>query len=501
MSSAVSVAPAVLGRTEPRISTPPARELTAETSLGFEVVEFLTGVLRWELDPWQEWLYVHALELREDGRLRFDTLLILVARQNGKTKWLLGLVLWALFVDEARMVISSAQDLDKAEALLDEGYNEIENCAPLLDEVVQYIKTNGKRQIRFKGRRFWKAQAANRRGGRSISAKIAILDELREHSTWDAWNAIAPTTTAVRDGLVVAVSNAGDVKSVVLRTLLREAHRSIEAKRTVETTTFLAEWSAPQGVPLTDPEGLRSANPSMGYRELTLPKLLGTIRRMPEAGARTEHLCQWVDVVEPGFFPEDAVGLVANGDSRLADGARVSLALDVAWNRSRSHLVVAGPAAGGGWHVEVVASRAGTDWVKPWLTERAPDAETGELRTWWDGRLIVQAKGCPASSLIPDLVEAGVDVVEWGGSDLAGWTGRFYDALDRGDIHSPPQPLLMAALRGAKAKNLGDVALLDRKNSTGDASPALAAVGAFGDAETYVEPEPSIYETQDVLVI
>lgn len=500
MNSPASVVPAVLGRTEPRVFTPPLRDLTPETSLGFEVVDFLTNVLLWTLDPWQEWLYIHALELREDGRLRFDTLLVLVARQNGKTKWLLGLVLWALFVDDARMVISSAQDLDKAEALLDEGYSEVEKVPALLDEVAQYIKTNGKRQIRFHGRRFWKAQAANRRGGRSISAKIAILDELREHSSWDAWNAIAPTTTAVRDGLVVAVSNAGDVKSVVLRTLLREAHRAIESKRSASSTTMLAEWSAPEGVPLTDPDGLRSANPSMGYRELTLPKLLGMIRRMPEAGARTEHLCQWVDVVEPGYFPEDAVSRVADPASRLAEGAAVSLGLDVSWNRSRSHLVVCGPAAAGGWHIEVVASRAGTDWIVPWLAERAPD-EDGKRTSWWDGRVVVQARGCPASSLIPDLAEAGFEVVEWGGPDLAGWTGRFYDALDRGEVHSTPQPILVAALRGTKARASGDSALLDRKNSTGDASPAIAAVGAFGDADTYVEPEPSIYETQDVLVI
>lgn len=494
MSSAVSAAPVVLGRTEPRIFTPPLRELTPETTLGFEVVHFLSVVLGWQLDPWQDWLYIHALELREDGRLRFDTLLVLVARQNGKTKWLLGLVLWALFVDDAKMVISSAQDLDKAEALLDEGYHEIEQCEPLLDEVAQYIKTNGKRQIRFQGRRFWKAQASNRRGGRSISAKIAILDELREHSSWDAWNAIAPTTTAVRDGMVVAVSNAGDVKSVVLRTLLREAHRSIDSKRSGSSTMLLAEWSAEPGVALTNPEGLRAANPSMGYRELTLPRLLEQLRRMPEAGARTEHMCQWVDVVEPGFFPEDAVSAVADPGCRLADGAQVSLALDVAWNRSRSHLVVCGPAAAGGWHVEVVASRAGTDWLVEWLAERAPGSGDG----WWDGRLVVQARGCPASSLIPELVEAGVEVVDWGGPDLAGATGRAYDLIDRGEVHSPPQPILAAALRGAKGKTVGDSMLLDRRNSVGDASPAIAATGALWAATKPVEHVPvSAYDDDD----
>jgi hypothetical protein len=70
------------GSTEPRIYTPPLRPLTPETSLGFEVVDFAREVLGVTLYPWQEWLLIHALELREDGRYRFRRIIVLVARQN-----------------------------------------------------------------------------------------------------------------------------------------------------------------------------------------------------------------------------------------------------------------------------------------------------------------------------------------------------------------------------------------------------------------------------------
>ena len=76
------------GKTEPRIWTPPLRELTPETTLGYDVIDFAKNVLRLPPLPWQEWLLVHALEIvgefGGDWHLRFRVALILVARQNGK---------------------------------------------------------------------------------------------------------------------------------------------------------------------------------------------------------------------------------------------------------------------------------------------------------------------------------------------------------------------------------------------------------------------------------
>lgn len=487
------------GSETPRISTPPLRELTDETTLGFECIDFLERVLGWSLYPWQKWLYVHALELLPDGRLRFDTILILIARQNGKTKWLLGLALYRLFIMESQLVISTAQDLDKAELLLEEGHDEIDTCDPLAAEKVKYLTTNGKHRIILSGRRFWRAQVSSRKGGRSLSADLAILDELREHTSWDAWNAIAPTTTAVEDGQVVAVSNAGDVKSVVLRALRDDSVREIDSGQTEDTTTFLAEWSAPKGSSLRDPDALAMANPSVGHK-FPMSKLLGKTSKGSEAGNRTEYLCEWVDVVEAGLFPERAWPDSLDVASSIGEGSAVSLALDVSWNRSKAHLVACGQREDGRWHVELVASRSGTDWVVPWLTERLP--VEGETPGWWDGRLVVQARGAPASALKDSLTEAGVEVVDWGGPELAAGTGRFYDALVQDRIRHLSQPILAASVRGAKAKAAGDATWIDRKNSVGDAAASIAATAAFWDASRPAEEQTvSAYEDRGLMVL
>ena len=52
----------VKGCETPRIYTPPLRELTPDTTLGFEIIDFAETVLQIDLIPWQRWLLIHAFE-------------------------------------------------------------------------------------------------------------------------------------------------------------------------------------------------------------------------------------------------------------------------------------------------------------------------------------------------------------------------------------------------------------------------------------------------------
>ena len=113
------------GRREPRIFTPPLRDLeprTPETearTLGYAVIDFAREVLRKPLFPWQEWFFIHALELLPEGGLRFKIILLLVARQSGKSTISQVLGLFVLYVLEWKLVLGTAQDLDTAEEVMD----------------------------------------------------------------------------------------------------------------------------------------------------------------------------------------------------------------------------------------------------------------------------------------------------------------------------------------------------------------------------------------------
>ncbi|HMG63642.1 MAG TPA: LAGLIDADG family homing endonuclease, partial [Streptosporangiaceae bacterium] len=73
----------LIGKTEPRLFTKPLRPLTRLTTRGYEVIDF-AEMIGMPLQPWQQFAVIHALELNPDGTYRFRTVLIIVARQNGK---------------------------------------------------------------------------------------------------------------------------------------------------------------------------------------------------------------------------------------------------------------------------------------------------------------------------------------------------------------------------------------------------------------------------------
>lgn len=495
------------GSEAPRLFTPPIRELTPETSLGFEVCDFAERVLKTPMLPWQRWFLIHALELNVDGSFRFKTVLLLVARQNGKTHLARVLLLWRLFVDGPKRndrpprIMGAAQTLSDAEDTWDEVLELAESRPALKKRMLRPERRNGKRTIRLKSGARYVVRPLKREAGRGQTIDLLFLDELREHRSWEAWDAMSSTTLVPSRSQIVAVSNAGDARSVVLRDLRDGCLRALGGDDTSGERVGLFEWSAPEGCDLNDREAWAQANPALGFT-LTVDDLAAKLqeKRSNTAGFRTENLCQWVTVLEPGYFPDGAWSAALDAESRPAGGSRLSLALDVSWNRSRSHLVLAGPREDGRWHVEVVASRPGTEWVVPWLVERMP--VDGEPPGWWDGRLVVQARGAPASALKDALSEAGVEVVEWGGPELSAGTGRFYDALVQGRIRHLSQPILAASIRGAKAKAAGDASWIDRKNSVGDAAAAIAAVAAYWDAARPTEEQfVSAYEDRGLMVL
>lgn len=530
-------APRLLGNEQPRIFTPPLRPLTPETSRGFEAIEFAEEVLEVKLYPWQKWLLIHALEILPDGMFRFRTVVVLVARQNGKSTLMQVLSLWRMYVDGAPLILGTAQNLDVAEEQWDAVVELAESVPELAAEIARergIVRINGKKTLKLQTGERYKVAAASRRGGRGLSGDLILLDELREHQAWDSWAAVTKTTLARAFAQVWAASNAGDAASVVLRYLRKAAHAALgdpdginrdpltgEAPPELfldddvadgsEDTLGIFEWSARPGCSIWDRSAWAESNPSLGHGPDAISEraIAAAARTDPEWVFRTEVLCQWFAGSVDGPFPPGAWEAGLDEGSEVAAGAGVTACVDVSWDRSIAHIAFAGFRDDGRVHVEVVASRAGSDWVVDWLT--SPDRSREILGVAW------QVNGAPVSSLTDPLRKCGLPLAEWSGSDLGRGTGLFYDLVRAGvpaeagglpdgearaGVLHRSQPLLDIAAATAATKPAGDSWLWDRSKSPTDISPLVAATGAvWALLNRPAESKRSAYEDAGLLVL
>jgi len=513
------MAQGLLGNQVPRVFTPPLRELNEETSLGFALIAF-AQMLGIPLLPWQQWLAIHMLELLPNGQFRFRTVVLLVGRQNGKSTFAQLLALFFMYVVEVPLVLSTAQNLDIAEEVWAGGVEIANGDEELVMQVARVVQQRGSKALELVNGSRWKVQAATRRGGRGLSGDLVLLDELREHQTWDAWAAISKTTMARDNAIVFALSNAGDISSIVLRHLRMQAHKALgdpdglwidpttgepvqeelvdldEDELPTDESLGIFEWSAAPHRSVRDRAGWQEANPSLGYT--IFERAIVAALADPEWVFRTEVLCQWFDGAIEGPFPSGSWPASTDPESKLADQTRVVYCVDIAWDRSTTRIAIAGFRPDGKVHSEVIASRPGTEWVIPWL--ESPD------RTRTPDGVVWQVNGAPVSSLTDDFRKSKLPLIEWAGSDLSRATGQFYDLVSHLDdqeqrdpgIFHRPQPALDIAANTALPKTSGDGWLWDRSKSPADISPLVAMTGAvWALLNKEVVNKTSAYEGND----
>lgn len=499
------------GYAVPRVFTPPLRELTPETSWGFSVVQFADDILEVTLMPWQRWLLIHMLELLPDGSLRFQTAIVLVARQNGKSTLSQVLALWFMLVQGWPLVLGTAQDLGTAEEVWEGAVGLLEDDADLDALIDRVNKVNGKKFLKLKTGERYMVKAANRGAGRGLSGNLILLDELREQKNWDAWGAITKTTQAQEHSLVLGMSNAGDLLSVVLRYLRLMAHKAVgdpdginrdnltaeptqddvaegedaEDLEAEEDSLFLAEWSAPAGVDRRDRDAWAQANPALGWK-IREKKLAADVRTDPEWVFRPEVLCQWSDSILDGPFPAGAWEEGRNTPELADDGvtqraaaadritSKLDLCIDQSHDRSWIWIAAAGTRPDGKDQVEIVARLHDAAAVRDWLL--APERRK-RIR-----RITGQTTGAPVSGLIAELKadrKVPFEIVDWQGGRLMDATGVMFDAVRDATARHNVQPPLDAAAATAVMKAMGGGSVIDRRASPGDAAPLVAFCGAL----------------------
>lgn len=451
------------------------------TTLGFQAIAFSEDVLGIELLGWQKWWLIHALELNPDGSFRFSTILTLVARQNGKTTLLKVVSLWFLYLKHGFLVLGVAQDLKIARESWQGAVQLAENTPALEPEIVDVRRTNGEQCLTIAGYRRYMISAATRSAGRGLSVDLLIMDELREQRTTEAWAALANTTMARSNALIVGISNQGDDQSVVLNALRAAALAGSDPD------LMLCEWSAPDGCDPDDPHAIAQANPGLG-KTITWAKLRTMRATSSITDWRTENLCQRVAALDQAIDPH-AWGLCKDGGLDLAPWRpRLTYCVDVAPD-GYTVLGACAPLDDGRLLGQVVKSWDRVVDARREIGNRfqvhrpravgwypgGPGEQIGaELRAL-DTADVLGIRQMTATGL--ERTEAGPGLVDLSGRDYPAICEGFATVVEARLLRHPGDPLLDAHVAAAEWKDQGDGRRFARRG-VGRVSGLYAVAGA-----------------------
>lgn len=485
----------------PRVQTPPLVKgppgpcgcgcaLTPETSFGFAVVEF-AEVLGRPLDPWQRHVVIHAGEVLPSGLRRFRIVLVIVARQNGKTELCVILSLFWLFVQCVELVLGTSTKLDYAkESWLKAIKRAKASDEPELREAAtkkRIRKTNGEQVWTTFGEgdddpdaRRYKIAASNAEGGRSLTIDRLILDELRQHHSYEAWDASVPATDAVPDAQVWAITNQGSDKSIVLNDLHASALSFIETGEGVDDL-FLAEYSAPPGSIPTDIRALAMANPNLGHRISAKALMSSAIAAMERGGEKlagflTETMCIRVRSLEPEPIPIESWLDPDLVDEFVGLPKRLAFSLFVGPDRDSFAIGVGGWLPDGRAFLDVAARGSGSSHAVSELARLVGEYEcltttVTEGKKW---KPSVVGDAWSLKALLPDLQDLGIDPFVWSWTDVAAACAGLQDGVRGKALMHRGRAEVTAGLTDAKPRGLTNGWVWDLKNSTGDIVPLMA---------------------------
>lgn len=501
----------VYGETRARLFTPPlvtgppgpcgcGCALTSDTSDGFGLERFARDVLGEPLDPWERWSAIHGLELLPDGRPRFRTLLIIVARQNGKTMLGRVLVAYWLFVLKVSLVLGISNKFAYAKVQwlkLLAAAQANEWLKPRIASVIKQITlecltTNTGSEYRI--------AAANGDAGRSLSVERLLVDELRTQTDFDCWNAAHKAMNAMRYAQAVCITNQGDDNSVVLDSLRNAALDFIETGEG-DPRLGLLEYSAPEGSDPTDPVALAMANPNVGHR-IDIQDLISDGAKAKLAGGLelsgfvTEVMCIRVRKLNPAIDPTKwKDGEIPGTLDGLRD--RIALVFDVSTDLGHATLTAAATGPDGRTRLEPVAS-----WSAG-AAEHGMDVMISELKEHViriKPRTFGWLPGGPAAAYAPELtaqnaegkqirpkwLPRGTKMAEIRG-DVAAVCMGLAEQVKAGQVLHSGDPLQDAHVLGAQKLQKGDRWVFSRRGG-GHCDAAYAGAGAVHLARTLPAP-------------
>ncbi|MEV8546242.1 terminase family protein [Streptomyces sp. NPDC051572] len=442
--------------------------------------------------PWQKYVSDVALELDPvTGRFAHREVGLSVSRQQGKTELCLAAQVHRALAFPAQNIVYAAQTRNDARKRWeDEFWEKISGSA--LARYARIRKTNGNEAILWPGKRSRMGITANtERAAHGPPLDLGFIDEAFAHEDDRLEQAFSPAMLTRPMAQLWWASAGGTTKSVWLNKKRETGRALIEALfaalaedlGAVRPSAAYFEWYAPEDMPRDDPATWYATLPALGHT-VTVDVIRSELEKMANdpSGFDRAYLNRTRKPAPPSDpnVPKGKWPGLVDADSKA--NVDVALAIDVSQDRKRASIAAACRLPGGKVHLEVVAHRTGTDWVVPAMVRLH--------KLWKPVAVAVAASGAPASSLIDDLVAAGIDVPKdkehpergdlavMRSGDIIEACGQLADAMNQGTVVHLDQVPLTAAVNGARTRRNGDAWTLDRTSSLTEISPLCAVTFA-----------------------
>jgi phage terminase large subunit-like protein len=289
-----------------------------------------------DLMEWQRLAVDRMLSFDANDDLVHSSSLVSVARQNGKTTIIHGLILWWLVEmpkirGTRQTIVSTAHRLDLAVMLFEE-------LAPILESKfgAEVMWSYGRNSLTMPDGSRWFVKAAKPSIGHGMSIDLAVVDELFDVSELALDLGLAPAQRARRSPLLAMFSTAGTEASTAMIKRREAALRAIDEQ--TPTRSLFLEWSPPPHLDPMSDLAFGWGNPALGH---TLrPETISAERDGPDRSAYLRaSLNLWI-TVSNGWIPHGRWADLYYGEPVPSGGV---VAVEVSLDESRIFAVRAVP--------------------------------------------------------------------------------------------------------------------------------------------------------------
>lgn len=439
----------------------------------------------------------------------YREVIVTIPRQQGKTtlflSWQVDRCLAPQWSQPQRSVFTAQSGKDARDKWLDELYPLIEKSS-LRKFIRRMNRGMGNESILWRNGSLIRLLSTSTSSGHSKTLHQAVADEIWHDVDDRREQGLRPAMVTIPDAQLLVCSTAGTAQSIVLKRKVK-AGRAAVAKDTGSGIAYI-EYGAPEGWDPGDEESYYGFMPALcpappcrcgesdgGWRHTVTMDVIRTEREAMDPGefarayGNVHNLTEGSAVIDPAAWAK-----LTDPESRRADGADVTLGVDISPLRDYAAIGLYGLRGDGLGHAQLVDYRAGIEWLIPRI---------GELRdaldpvAWGMGRGTYESLKTELNKLgitkpeDPEKPKRG-DLAVTSATDMATACGQVIDAVRQAAVRHLGQRPLDAAVEGAKTRQVGDTIAWSRVDADAEIAPLVAITVAKWAYETraHIPPPP-----------